>query len=104
MLGSVKSGTHHGFSMLMTALRTRIVVRNRPLVLAKHIDAEALLGMKMRMSAGAVIHAHQHQHGIQRNLGKRISRHAVNLAVEVYGDDRHPGGERSHRLAKFCWI
>ena len=65
MLGSVKSGTHLGFSMLMTALRTRIVVRNRPLVLAKHIDAEALLGMKMTMGAGAVVDADQHEHGIE---------------------------------------
>src|SRR5579864_2533078 len=104
MAGAVKTRAGFGFGMLVTALRTGVVVRNRPLVLAKHIDAEPLLGMEMGMSAGAVIDADQHQHGLERNGRKRISRHAVNLAVEVYGDDRHPGGEGSHGLAEFCWI
>src|SRR6266576_3491504 len=101
MSGTVKARAGFGFGMFMTALRTGVVVRNCPLVLAKHIDAEALLGMQVGMGAGAVIHADQHQHGIERHGSKRISRHAVNLAVEVYGDDRHPGGEGSHGLAEF---
>ena len=57
--------------------------------------------MQMGMGARRVIHANQHQHGIERHRGERVGRHAVHFAVEVDGDDRHPGGEASHRFSKF---
>ena len=85
----------------MHAFRARIVLRNRALIFAQDIDAEALLGVQMRVGACAVIDADQNQHGIERNRGKGIRRHPVDLAVEVDGNDCDPGGERSHRLAEF---
>ena len=101
---AVKARPGLNLGVLVGTLRTRVVLGNCLLVLAEDIDPEALLGVQMGMGAGAVIHTDQHQHGIERNRRERVGRHAVHLAVEVNGDDRHPGGEGSHRLAEFDWI
>jgi len=104
MLGSIKMGASFGFRMLVSAFRTRIVLRNRSLVFAEHIDAETLFRMQMVVGARAVVDTNQHEHGIQRHRSKRVGRHTVDLAVEVYGDDCHPGGEGSHSFAEFSRI
>ncbi len=101
---ALKAGAGLGFGVLVRALRTRIVFRNRPLILAQHVHPEALLGVQMSMSPRAVIHAYQHQHGIERDRGERVGGHPVNFTVEIHSDDRDPGGEASHRLAKVCSV
>jgi hypothetical protein len=49
-----------------------------------------------------MIYTNQHQHWIERHRTKRIRGHTVNFAVLVHGDDRDPGGETSHGLAKIA--
>ena len=87
--------------MLVRALRTCVVLRNRPLILAEDIDPEALLGVQVGMGARGVVHADQHQHGVERNGCERIGGHAMNFAVEIHGDNRDPSGEASHSFAEF---
>src|SRR5208283_2136767 len=99
--GTVKTCAGLGFSMLVAAIRTRVVFRNCPLVLAQHIDAEALLGVQMGMGARVLIDAYQHQQWVERYRGKCIGGHAVDFAFQVDRDDGYPGGEAAHGFAEF---
>ena len=98
--GALKPRPSFLLSVLVRALRAGVIFRNRPLLVAQHIDPESFLGVQMRVRPRGVIHTHQHQHGVERHRGECIGRHAVHLAIEVHGDDRHPGGEAPHRSSK----
>lgn len=100
--GAVKSCACFSFGVLVASLRTSIVFRDGPLIFTENVNSETLLGMQVGVGPGAVVHANQHEHGIQRNRSEGVGRHAVNFAIEVYGDDRDPGGEGTHAFAEFC--
>src|ERR1700691_1393124 len=100
MLRAVKASPGLGFGVIVVALRPGVVIRDRPLVFAEHVDPEPLSGMQMRMRARVVIHANQHQRWIERYRGKGVGGHTVDAALEVDRDDRHPGGELSHCSSK----
>src|SRR5208282_172533 len=89
------------FGLLVRTVWPRVIFRNHALVLRQDVDAEAPLGVKMGMGARAVIHAYQQQERSQRHRRKRVGRHAMNLAIEIHGDDGHARGKGSHRSAKF---
>lgn len=70
------------------------------LMFREHIDAEPFLRVKMRVRAGCLVHANQHQHRIQRYRSERICGHALDLILIVDGYDRDAGSEVRHRLAE----
>lgn len=104
MAGPVKTRSGLRLRVLMTPFRARIIFGNPPLIFAKHVYPKPFLGMKMPMRPGAVVHANQHQHGIQRHRRKSIRGHAVNLAVQVKRDNRDPGCEATHGLSELSTI
>jgi len=59
MGGPVKPSAGFGLGFFMGALRTRVVLRNRALVLTQNIDAEPLFGMQVGVCARGVVHANQ---------------------------------------------
>jgi len=63
--GPVEARSGFRLSALVDPLWTRIVLGNRPLILAENIDTEALLGMQMSMGPGTVVDAYQYQHRIE---------------------------------------
>ena len=83
MAGPVKTRSGLRLGIFMAPFRTRIIFGDSSLIFAEHIYAKPFLGMKMSVGPGAVIDANQHQHGIQRDRGKSIRSHAMNLAVQV---------------------
>src|SRR5215472_5892886 len=104
LAGPLKTGSGFGLSILVTSLRTRVVLRNRSLTLAENIDPEALLRMHMSVGTGVVIDADQYEQGFERHRGKGVGGHAVDFAIEVQGNDGHPGGEGAHRSSEFCGV
>jgi hypothetical protein len=93
-----------GFGAIMRPLRPRIVLRNRPLIITQHVHPESFLGMQMRVRPRAVIHANQHQHGIERHRRKRIRGHSVHFTIEINRDNRDPSRETSHGFSKLFAI
>src|ERR1019366_5817709 len=83
------------------AIWVGIVLGNGCLVFRQHIHSEALLSLQMGVSLRLMIHANQHQLWLQRNRGKGVGRHPVNLASVVQSNDGDPGGKTAHRLAEF---
>src|SRR5215469_682025 len=104
MLRAVKSCPSLRLGVLVRALRTSIVFGNRPLIFTEHIDPKSLFRVQVSVSARAVIHTDQHQHGIKRNRRKSVSGHAVHFTIEVDRDDRNPGGKGPHRLPEIGGI
>lgn len=92
------------FGFLVGSLRTGIIFGNSPLILTKNIDPKTFLGMKMSMGAGAVVDANQYQHGVERYGGKCVGGHAMDLAIQINGNDRYPGGERPHGFAELALV
>jgi len=89
-----------GFGVLVGTVGAGVVLGDGALIFAEDVDAEAFFGMQMGVSAGVVIDADQDQQRVERDRGEGVGRHAVDLALEVYGDDRHPGGEGAHGAAE----
>ena len=52
-------------SMLVRPLWPGIILGDRPLILAEHIDSKSLFRVQVRVSAGRVIDTDQHEHGIK---------------------------------------
>src|SRR5579885_2151580 len=59
--GPVKTGPGLRLGILMRSFRTRVVLRDRLLILTENVDPEALLGMHVGVGARAVIDADQHK-------------------------------------------
>src|ERR1700681_2576673 len=88
--------------MLMSLRRARVIFRDGLLIVAQHVYSKPLTCVQMSMRPRPVIHTNQNQHRVERDRGKSIRRHAVNLAVLVDGDDLDPGCETSHSLAEIA--
>jgi len=81
-----------------------VVLGNSPLVRRQHIDPEAFSGVQMGMGSCAVVYAHQQQRWIERDGSECVGSHAMDLAIQVHGDDGHSRGKAPHRFSKFGWI
>ena len=72
------------------------------LIVFQDADAKLFFLLQQRIHVGAVGDANEDQHGIERNRGKRVGGHAVNLtglALDSnYGD---AGGEMAQGFAEF---
>src|SRR4029077_9578174 len=88
--------------MLMGLRGAHVIFRDGLLIVAQHIYSKPLPGVQMSVRPRPVIHANQNQHRVERDRGKSIRRHTVDLAVLVDGDDRDPGCETSHGLAEIA--
>lgn len=72
------------------------------LILFQDADAEQFFPLKQRMHFRALIHADQHQHGIERDGGEGVGGHAVDFAgLALDGDDGDAGGEMTEGFAEF---
>jgi len=72
---------------------------NSPLVRRQHIDPEAFSGVQMGMGSCAVVYAHQQQRWIERDGSECVGSHAMDLAIQVHGDDGHSRGKAPHRFS-----
>lgn len=104
MRSPIEARARFGLSVLVRALPPRIILRNRAVLLGENINAKPLLGVQMRVRARAMVHTHQYQHRIERYRGEGVGGHAVDLAVEVDGNNSDPGRESAHRFSKIRWI
>jgi len=104
MTRAIKPGADLNFSVLVRPLRTRVILGNRSLVFTEYVDPEPFLGVQMSVGSRGVIHTHQHQHGIERNRGKRVRGHSVDFAIEVNCDDCDACGKGPHRFAEVCLV
>ena len=84
----------------LLAVRIGIVFRYCLLALIEDIYPEALARVQVGVGLRLVIHANQHQQGINGNRGERIRGHAVNLSLVVQSQQRHAGGKRGHCPSK----
>ena|ERR1700733_12240176 len=80
-----------------------VVFGNGTLVRRENVYPEPLSGVKMGVSARAVVNANQQQLRIEGDGCECIRGHAVNFAIQVNRHDSHTGGEASHRLSEFEW-
>lgn len=102
MLGTIETRACLSFSIFVGADRQGVIFRDRHLILSEHVNPEALPGVQMGVCAGLMVNADEDEKRIERDGGKGISGHAVDLTFVVHRDDGDPGGEAAHRLSKFC--
>jgi len=90
---ALESGAGFFGRAIVRARGPSVILGNRPLILRQDICAETFLRMKVRVGARALVHAHQHEHGIKLHRGKGIGGHAVHFVFRVERDHRNAGGE-----------
>jgi len=90
------------FWMLRRLRRSRVVFRNRLLIVAQHVHPKSLARMQMCVRPRPMIHTNQHQHRIQRNRRKSIRRHPMDFAILVHRNHRHSRREASHRSTEIA--
>ena len=82
----------------------REVLGNVPLLLAQHVDAEALRRAEVAVDAGGVADGDEDQRRLERNRSERADRDAVGRALAVdYGGNRYAGCETPAGGAKLVF-
>lgn len=68
---------------------------------SQYIYAESPLHCQVRKQARIVIHADEYEQGVERDRGKGIGRHTVDLArFSFHRDYSYPCGEVAHNASK----